>query len=300
MTTLTEAEPTTAPVVEPVLDTTKTPGLLQALRDHYIEPGVGYAGGVFLHEVSVNGGSGTGTRADAIYAGFTAASGRRLIGHELKVSRADWRRELAKAGKADFWHDNTHAWYIVAPSTDIVPPGELPDGWGLMVPRSNHRRFKVVVKAQVRDVTPSWDATRSILARQDTLAAGQVKDQVAEARRTIQQESIRQIDAIRASGGDQHQTRRNQELLEKFRDTTGFDLASWPNDERISAAEFQSLLELHRALKRLPVNSPSSFRATELQLAADSLRAGLDSITDVQRALAGFKGGTLPEPEAGL
>lgn len=164
---------TTAP---PAANTTAA-HMTQLLRAHYIasttKPEM-WDGGVFAHEVSINGAWGTGERrADALYAGFTSASGRILIGHEIKVSRADWRAELAKADKADLWADACHAWYIVAPSTAVVPPEELPHGWGLMIPPRNRRgkRMQIIVKATVKeDHNPPWWAIRSFMARADTLA----------------------------------------------------------------------------------------------------------------------------------
>lgn len=152
-----------------------TSDLLTMLRRHYIpETGdlMARDGGSFAHEVSANG-PGSTRRADALYAGYTSASGRILIGHELKVSRADWRAELAKVGKADDWSDACHAWYVVAPSTDIVPVEELPHGWGLMLPprSKNGRRMTVKVRAEVKtDYDPPWWAVRAFLARLDTLA----------------------------------------------------------------------------------------------------------------------------------
>jgi hypothetical protein len=148
--------------------TTKT--LLDLLERHYLKPGP-MPGGVFIRECGLNGGTGAGNRVDALYAGFTSTSGRLLIGHEVKASRADWRKELDSLGKADQWADNCHAWYIVAPSTDIVPPEELPPGWGLMLPgRRTKTRMEVKVKAQHHaERIPDWTTMRSILARLDTL-----------------------------------------------------------------------------------------------------------------------------------
>lgn len=151
--------------------------MIEMLRRHYIpEPqnGMNRPGGVFAHEVAVNGtwGAAGSRRADALYAGFTSASGRILIGHEVKVSRADWRAELAQIEKADAWSDACHAWYIVAPSIHVVPPEELPHGWGLLTPprTSRGRRFVTAVKAEVKtDHEPPWWAVRSFMARLDTL-----------------------------------------------------------------------------------------------------------------------------------
>jgi hypothetical protein len=147
---------------------TITADLLERLRRHYIKPGQVPAGGVFLPEVGWNATGGT-SRADALYVGFTSASGRLLVGHEVKASRSDWLSELNKPGKADGWADQCHAWYLVT-IPGVVAEGELPPGWGLMHPGTSRTRMKVVTTAHVhRDRTPSWDAARSIMARLDTL-----------------------------------------------------------------------------------------------------------------------------------
>lgn len=152
-----------------IAEQVRTAGQLEArLRRHYIKPG-DMPGGVFLPEVGLNGV--VARRCDAIYVGFTSSSGRALIGHELKVSRADWRHELDQPDKADLWADQCHAWYVVAPSTDVVPVEELPDGWGLMIPSARTvTRMDIKVKARFHgDRTPSWLIMRSIMARLDTL-----------------------------------------------------------------------------------------------------------------------------------
>jgi hypothetical protein len=111
------------------IEEVRTADLLARLRRHYIKPGRGLPGGIFAAEVGINGGAGIGQRCDAIYVGFTSSSGRLMVGHELKVSRSDWLHELARPGKADWWHDNCHEWWVVAATSDLVKPEELPPGW---------------------------------------------------------------------------------------------------------------------------------------------------------------------------
>lgn len=151
-----------------------TAALLALLKRHYIKPGRDLPGGVFLPEVGQNGSWGAGSRCDAIYVGFTSSSGRMLVGHELKVSRADWLNELNKPGKADQWADECHEWWLVVPNPAIVHEGELPAGWGLMYPGRSKTRMQVHTPAERKDPRthqPSWDSVRSIIARHDTLRA---------------------------------------------------------------------------------------------------------------------------------
>jgi len=151
-----------------------TAALLALLQRHYIKPGQDLPGGVFLPEVGQNGSWGASSRCDAIYVGFTTTSGRLLVGHELKVTRADWLNELNKPGKSDQWADECHEWWLVVPNPAIIHTGELPAGWGLMYPGRSKTRMQVHTPAARKDPLqhrPSWDAVRSVIARHDTLRA---------------------------------------------------------------------------------------------------------------------------------
>lgn len=150
-------------------------------------------GGIFVSEVGVNGDSGGSQRCDALFAGFTSSSGRILSGYEVKVSRADWRHELAQPHKADMWADACHSWWVVAPSVSVVEPETVPAGWGLLVPSSRGTvRFDVVVKAdrKPQDWAPPWWAVRSLMARADTV-------QRNRRHRDVDNEVIARTDAIR-------------------------------------------------------------------------------------------------------
>lgn len=171
--------------------------MVERLRRHYLPPGP-MPGGVFAHEVGWNGGVGGTGRCDAIYAGFTSASGRILIGHEIKVSRADWLTEIGKPHKADPWADSCHAWYVVAPSTDIVKPEEVPDGWGLLVVNPRTRvRLTCAVKAKAKPAgwQPPWEAVRSFMARVDTLRAEDEHKVAADIRADLRANAEKQVEA---------------------------------------------------------------------------------------------------------
>lgn len=138
--------------------------LLERLKRHYIKPGDLMPGGAFLPEVVLGS-----RRADALYVSFFRSRGKMLVGHEIKVSRADWLHELDQPAKAEAWEPNCHAWYVVAPSTQIVRPEELPEGWGLLIPGPSRTRMTVAVKAAVHeDRNPSWEATHALLQKMDT------------------------------------------------------------------------------------------------------------------------------------
>lgn len=73
--------------------------------------------------------------ADALAASVWPSRGLYLTGFEIKVSRGDWRKELADPQKAADMQQYCRYWYVVAPD-GVVDVGEVPDNWGLIVVNS--------------------------------------------------------------------------------------------------------------------------------------------------------------------
>lgn len=236
----------------------RTEELLQRLQRHYIKPGDEYAGGVFLPEVGWNG-RGAGSRCDALYVGFTSTSGRRLVGHELKVSRSDWRHELDQPGKSDGWADQCHAWYVVAPSEEIVPREEVPPGWGLMVPGRSKTRMQVLLRPEIHKREPSWDAARSMLARLDTLTRQQVAGMTQEVRRREQEVAHREeLAQGRSVAGLDQPMRDRLAVLERLEQALGVDLTLWGglgDEPRPTPEQFAAAMRLVQAAKKMSPRS---------------------------------------------
>lgn len=74
-----------------------------------------------------------------------------IHGFEVKVSRSDWLTELADPEKAEAWGRYCHYFWLVAASKDIVR-GDLPAGWGLLVPHG--ASLRAAVKPTRRDAQP--------------------------------------------------------------------------------------------------------------------------------------------------
>ncbi|WP_199732063.1 hypothetical protein [Cellulomonas triticagri] len=290
-----------------------TADLMARLRRHYIRPGARLAGGVFLDEVGWNGSAGT-SRADALFVGFTSASGRVLIGHEVKASRADWLAELSKPGKADPWADQCHAWYLVT-APGVVRPGELPVGWGLMLPGRTRTQMQVATPAQVRlERTPSWDAVRSIMGRLDTLQAearvsiraserARVADELAGHDQALQEAR----DAARVQR--QHLVARLEAVEEALGGVVLVDPDGRPpRGRQVTAdelADLAALLRVHRDLReaaralagRYPVDTARLRAAVDdLDQALAAARAVVPSTTTVTPS---DQGGALPTSRAG-
>lgn len=84
--------------------------------------------------------------ADAMALHLWPSRGHELHGFEVKVSRSDWRRELADPSKADGWFDYVDRWWIAAPK-GVVPPDELPTSWGLLEVGDDGTGIRVKVQA---------------------------------------------------------------------------------------------------------------------------------------------------------
>ncbi len=188
-----------------------TADLMARLQRHYIKPGELMPGGMFLPEVALGG-----RRADALYVGFFQSRGRFLIGHEVKASRADWLHELDQPAKAEVWVPNCHEWWVVAPSTEIVRPEELPDGWGLMVPGRSRTRMEVVVKAtRYPDRQPSWEATHALVQKADSLRMAAITDERRKATEKAFEELERRVEArVALAEGNPDRERARAEAAE--------------------------------------------------------------------------------------
>lgn len=77
------------------------------------------------------------------YPGVPYGSSLEIHWHEVKVSRSDWLSELKQPWKSEAFTKYAHRSWLVVSEGSIVKPGELPEGWGLMVATTSGLRVKV-------------------------------------------------------------------------------------------------------------------------------------------------------------
>ena len=113
----------------------------------------------------VRSGAGFDSRrsADFVAMDLWPSAGLTLHGHEVKVSRSDWLRELKDPSKAAEFIPYMNTWWIVVSDRRIVREGELPDDWGLMAMRGS--ALTVVKKAPRRDALPLTPSRLAALLR---------------------------------------------------------------------------------------------------------------------------------------
>lgn len=209
------------------MTTMATPQLLDALHAHYIKPedrlSQAGAGAVFLTEVTAPGNS--GRRADAVYLGLWQSRGAGDIDVcELKTSRSDWRRELDNPAKAEAWWPYSSRFWVVAPSTDVVPAEELPDGWGLMVPQPRGRRFKAVVKPAVREPKLTMSLLLTLLKNTETTRTNQLRTQSMQ----LQQEHHNREQQLRRelTSKNDPEVKRRLDALDEFEKNLGIQIGT--------------------------------------------------------------------------
>lgn len=209
--------------------------LNELLRRHFIsekdEVDPAGAGAVYLTEVTAPGGN---RRADAIHVGLWSSRGAGIVEVcELKTSRADWLRELKSPGKAEAWWPYCNAFWLVVPHAGIVLDGELPKGWGLMMPGGRGRRFKVVVKPEDRKADITTGLLVTLLKNTETHRT----HSLSLLRRQLQEESwAREQQILRRKAADfSPEDRDRLDVLDRIEAALGMKIGRFPWDDRLQA-----------------------------------------------------------------
>ncbi|MGH3977973.1 MAG: hypothetical protein ACRDRZ_03055 [Pseudonocardiaceae bacterium] len=190
-------------------------------------------------------GPGSSRRADYVAVSLWPSRGLTIDAHELKVSRSDWLRELRQPSKAQAWWPHCHRWWLVAGHESIVGQGELPDGWGLMVPGRGHR-MKIVLPAPRREITLSMPLLVTLLGSGRRGHTAAVRTARAEAFRHGRQQAQQTVDRARLSP---EQKDRLAEL-ERLETLLGGCLGDWVQGK--DADTVAAALRLAGSLRKLP------------------------------------------------
>lgn len=217
---------------------------------------------------------GSNRRCDLLRIGMWPSRGHRIIVHELKVSRADWQRELDDPAKAEAWWPYCHEFWIVAPDR-LIDPAEMPDGWGLMVPPANGRskKFRVRKDAASREPKITTALVAAILRRADNMRLNQIAALNADRERLISDA----VDKARRAAEAQKLGRRVRsrlELLERLETALGTSLDSFTWGVRKDGLGAVSPEDLAAALREYTTDHVS------LQRLREELRRDLGHIAE--------------------
>lgn len=172
-------------------------------------------------EVADATGYGKSRSADAVAMGLWPSRGLEVHGIEIKVSRADWLRELRDPEKSAAVQRYCDRWWLAVSDAEIVRDGELPSTWGLLVLQKGGKLITKVeapaltaeplsrgfVAAMVRafseDVTPTKEVTRIVNERVAEGVAHRVgiEEQYRKNAERERDEYLRQIQAFHDVSG---------------------------------------------------------------------------------------------------
>ncbi|MFD4957130.1 hypothetical protein [Microbacterium sp. NPDC058389] len=163
--------------------------MIEMLRAHYIAPSKP-AGGYFVPELTAPH---SNRRADLIWLPLTSQERGRIIGHEVKVSRADIIQELADPTKADAWARYCSQWWLVVSDPDLLFGLAVPEHWGIMAPPSGRLRRSMTVVRPAPELRPEdrADALGTILARM-FFAGDDADTRLSEAERRAERAETRE------------------------------------------------------------------------------------------------------------
>lgn len=229
---------TPPPVEAPPKPKTTSRDICRALSRHYIgAEGLGEEW-VLLEEARRGAGfTGNSNRCDLLAIGTWESRGLQLVGHEVKVSRQDWQKELKQPEKAEWIWKHCHQWFLVIPAgSKIVLPDELPASWGLM--EVNASCVKVVTKAPInRDPVPvPWPMIVGWFAQLDRGGKRDIKAQLTAAREEGRRAGEKSAEAQSRPGRLESQAETIRATAHKFKMATGVDLFeehTWRRDELV-------------------------------------------------------------------
>jgi hypothetical protein len=225
-------------------------------------------------------------RADLVAVSLWGSRGYGIDVHEIKVSRADWLTELRQPSKAEAWWPHCSRFWLVVPHESIVAEGELPEGWGLMVPptHAGRRSMRKVVPAAER--TP--DVPLEFLARAIMREQQRATERLARAHADGEREGRERERRLAEQGADRalltpHQ-RQRLDHLEVIERKLGADLG-WAEGE-ISPHAAADVLEFLKAEQKLPSEwqlDAAETAGQRLLDAAKAMRAVMKPLTQPKR-----------------
>lgn len=245
--------------------------LHEALRNTYPAPNF-----MYLKEVRDATGFDGHRTADAIAIGMYRSCGKLIHGFEIKVSRADWLKELKDASKAESLMRYTHRWALITPDTSIVQPGELPSSWGWGVWNQTRKnalpKIKWIVQPpELRPLPMSMVFFTAML-----YAATKILEKVNEsALKSKYEQGIEDGKKLQLDGRAAEKLERMTKAVEAFEEKSGVQINEYSSEIRaselgVSFADYlkadRNINNQKRELRRLYQNAKQITQSIEVGL----------------------------------
>lgn len=224
-----------------------------------------------MWEVSNGTGAAGGHRyADAVAMSLWPSRGLELWGMEIKVSRADWKREAEDPTKAELIASYCDRWFIVTTPGVIQDISEIPPAWGwLEAGEKGIIQRKDATKTEAKPCDRRFLA--ALLRRAGGLDEGRLQVELdARDRDRAETYAKRVQDEVRERMSRQGDL---QAVVEKFQAASGIDLGSHGFGINVWASpdELGAIVNVLMNSNRLSIYGNMSEAAGRLRKAADEL-----------------------------
>jgi hypothetical protein len=238
---------------------------------------------VYLTEVRNATGYKANSAVDALALSLWPSRGIELHGHEIKVSRSDWLRELKDVTKSQPIQRYCDRWWLVIGDPAIVQPGELPPTWGLMAVKGGRLvAVKEAPKLEREEWSPTFVAAffRGFMkdidhgwVRKDVHAKleQQLRDLEPEIEARVQERLAQE--RRRTEDGDGDRLRRS---LETFERVVGKPLDAY-NGERLG-----ELVNLARVIQSAGTGRTLTYAIDQAERVVGSLRAAQQAMDQME------------------
>jgi hypothetical protein len=166
-----------------------------------------------------------GRKLDQLVVSLWRSRGYELDGIEVKVSLADWRRELKDPGKADWWWAHVHRFWLAAP-LDLASTirAELPSTWGLL--GVSQEKTLEVVKAPRHDATRlPWQTVIGLMRAASSSGWAALQRAEERGRDEGYKRAKREIEHQTGDAGLRRQLEDLRAKTEAFAEASGIDIA---------------------------------------------------------------------------
>lgn len=186
---------------------------------------------VCYFEVANSTGANIRRHADCVAMSIWPSRGFAIHGHEIKVSRQDFLKEMKDPSKADAVGQFCDYWWLVVPN-GLVTPEEIPETWGLMVMQKNGLR----IKKQAPKNPDTADITRGFMSAMLRRGRDLEKVHIQKAIEAGNAERQKQLekDVERRTKHLKNEMEKLRDWKLKFEETFGMRLDTWDRPDKIA------------------------------------------------------------------
>lgn len=223
-----------------------------------------------------------GRFCDLMAFGVWGSTKNQIIGHEIKVSRSDWQKELQQPEKSDAFLPYVNSWWIVAPK-GIVKVEELRADWGLMEVLGGG--IKIRRQASVKTPEPMPPNMLASILRRVTQSTPE--DTELAVKRAVEHE--RQTNADREGWRIkrlENEVARQQERISQFENKSGIHIDLYNGDNVGKAIATLRNCDPALLLRNIEIIAEQSEGlAADTKKRLESLRSAMDEIRELDKTL---------------